>query len=58
MDYHASRMEEQFPDMTKLTNILQPPGISREDGERVHGMMLIPWNHGKSLLWDVRKRKD
>jgi len=31
-------------------NILQPPGISRDDGKRPDGMTLIPWSHGKSLL--------
>ena len=39
-----------------VPNILQPPGISREDGKRVDGMTLIPWGHGKSLLWDVTVR--
>lgn len=37
-------------------NIKQPPGISRDDGKRPDGMTLIPWSHGKSLLWDVTIR--
>lgn len=37
-------------------NIIQPPGISRSDGKRVDGMTIIPWSHGKSLLWDVTVR--
>ena len=37
-------------------NIVQPPGISRDDGKRPDGMTLIPWSHGKSLLWDVTVR--
>ncbi len=36
--------------------LLQPPGISRDDGKRPDGMTLIPWSHGKSLLWDVTIR--
>lgn len=36
--------------------ILQPTGISRDDGKRPDGMTLIPWSHGKSLLWDVTIR--
>ena len=32
--------------------ILEPCGISRSDGKRPDGMTLIPWNRGKSLLWD------
>lgn len=36
--------------------ILQPPGISRDDGKRPDGMTLTPWSHGKSLLWDVTVR--
>ena len=37
-------------------NVLQPPGISRDDGKRPDGMTLIPWSRGKSLLWDVTIR--
>lgn len=32
-------------------NILKPPGISRDDGKG--RASLIPWNQGKSLLFDV-----
>ena len=39
-----------------IPNILQPPGISRDDGKRPDGMTIIPWSHGKSLLWDVTVR--
>lgn len=34
-------------------NIIEPPGINREDGKRPNGMTLIPWFRGKALLWDV-----
>ena len=37
-------------------NVLQPPGISRDDGKTPDGMTLIPWSRGKSLLWDVTVR--
>lgn len=37
-------------------NVLQPPSISRDDGKRPDGMTLIPWSHGKSILWDVTVR--
>ena len=37
-------------------NIIQPPGISRDDGKRPDGMTLIPWSHGRSILWDVTVR--
>lgn len=33
--------------------MLQPQGISRDDGKRSDGMTLIPWTHGKSLIGDV-----
>ena len=35
---------------------MQPPGISRDDGKRPDGMTLIPWSHGKPILWDVTIR--
>ena len=31
----------------------EPSGLSRSDGKRPDGMTLIPWQGGKSLLWDV-----
>jgi len=37
-------------------NIIQPPGISRDDGKRPDGMTLIPWSHGKAIIWDVTVR--
>ena len=39
-----------------IPNILQPPGISRDDGKTPDGMTIIPWSHGKSLIWDVTVR--
>jgi len=39
-----------------VPNVLQPPGISRDDGKRPDGMTLIPWSRGKSLIWDVTVR--
>lgn len=39
-----------------IPNILQPQGISRDDGKVPDGMTLIPWSRGKSLLWDVTIR--
>lgn len=33
--------------------VLEPPGTSRDDGKRPDGMTLIPWEAGRSLVWDV-----
>lgn len=33
-------------------SVLEPLGISREDGKRPDGMTLFPWKTGKSLVWD------
>lgn len=33
--------------------MLEPPGISRLDGKRVDGVTIIPWERGKSLVWDA-----
>lgn len=32
---------------------LEPSGICRHDGKRVDGITLIPWNRGKTLVWDA-----
>ena len=31
----------------------EPSGLSRSDGKRPDGMTMIPWQTGKSLIWDV-----
>ena len=31
----------------------EPSGLSRTDGKRPDGLTLIPWQGGKSLIWDV-----
>ncbi len=33
--------------------LLEPPGINRLDGKRVDGVTIIPWERGKSLIWDA-----
>ena len=32
--------------------ILEPVGVCQEDAKRPDGMTLIPWEDGRSLLWD------
>lgn len=36
--------------------ILEPPGTVRDDGKQPDGLTLIPWSHGKCLLWDATCR--
>jgi len=31
----------------------EPAGLTRLDGKRPDGLTLIPWQDGKSLMWDV-----
>ena len=31
---------------------VEPSGLSRTDGKRPDGVSLIPWSHGKSVVWD------
>ena len=31
----------------------EPQGLCRSDGKRPDGLTLIPWQSGKSLVWDV-----
>ncbi|OWA52982.1 hypothetical protein BV898_17420 [Hypsibius exemplaris] len=33
--------------------IREPPGLCRADGKRPDGMTMVPWRHGKALLWDA-----
>ena len=32
---------------------LEPEGLSRNDGKRPDGMTLVPWSHGRILVWDA-----
>ncbi|XP_048479848.1 uncharacterized protein LOC125489131 [Plutella xylostella] len=33
--------------------VLEPAGVIRDDGKRPDGMSLIPWAHGRPLVWDA-----
>lgn len=37
----------------KISCRVEPNGILRSDGKRPDGVTVIPWSHGKSLIWDV-----
>src|SRR6218665_3321824 len=34
-------------------SIKEPPGLLRSDGKRPDGLTLIPWQAGRSLIWDA-----
>ena len=34
-------------------SLLEPVGMTREDGRRPDGMTLFPWHRGKPLVWDA-----
>jgi len=33
--------------------VKKPSGLDRQDGKRPDGLTLIPWQSGRSLVWDV-----
>jgi len=33
--------------------VKEPAGLSRDNGKRPDGVMLLPWTKGKPLAWDV-----
>jgi hypothetical protein len=35
-----------------IPSLLEPSGVSRDDGKRPDGLTLVPWSSGKSLVWD------
>ena len=32
---------------------LEPSSLSRSDGKRLDGLTLVPWEHGRPMIWDV-----
>lgn len=36
----------------QVPSVLEPQGLSRDDGKRPDGMTLIPWENGRSAIWD------
>lgn len=36
-----------------IPSLLEPPGLSRDDGKKADGMTLVPWSRGKALVWDA-----
>jgi hypothetical protein len=36
-----------------VNSTLEPNGLSRDDGKRPDGMILVPWIKGQPLVWDV-----
>ena len=39
-----------------VPSVLEPTGLSLEDGSRPDGMTLMPWASGKPLVWDFTCR--
>ena len=35
-----------------LTSMLEPCALNRTDGKRPNGVIMIPWEVGKQLVWD------
>ncbi|CAH2232343.1 jg26186, partial [Pararge aegeria aegeria] len=33
--------------------LIEPHGISRDDGKRPDGLTLVPWERGRALVWDA-----
>ncbi|CAG9117196.1 unnamed protein product [Plutella xylostella] len=48
MRYHPKSLVS-----ANIPSILEPPGLSRNDGKRPDGLTLIPWEKGRCLLWDA-----
>ena len=34
-------------------SVLEPRALFRSDGKRPDGMISVPWNFGRQLVWDV-----
>jgi len=36
----------------EVPSVREPPGCSRADGKKPDGLTLVPWERGRSLVWD------
>lgn len=48
-----NKIISQAPSTARFPNILEPPVVSRIDNKPPDGLTIIPWERGKSLLWDA-----
>jgi len=37
----------------EIPALMEPQGLSRDDGKRPDGLTLVPWQSGRSATWDV-----
>ena len=37
----------------EIPAVKEPQGLSRDDGKRPDGLTLVPWQSGRSAMWDV-----
>jgi len=49
----ASLTSSGVPLVLLESRLSEPSGLDREDGKRPDGLTLIPWQGGRSLVWDV-----
>jgi len=46
------RRHSPRPEVGGVPSIKEPSGCSRADGKRPDGLTLVPWSHGRPLVWD------
>ncbi|KAH0815108.1 hypothetical protein GEV33_007683 [Tenebrio molitor] len=52
---NVEEIVEEHPHISirRLSQQIEPNGLSRDDGKRPDGMTLVPWIKGQPLVWDV-----
>ena len=49
---HSNELIKRALATAGVPSVLEPTGLTRNDGKRLDGLSLFPWRMGRNLIWD------
>ena len=49
---HSNELIKRALATAGVPSVLEPTGLTRNDGKRLDGLSLFPWSMGRNLIWD------
>ena len=53
---HSNELIKRALATANVPSVLEPTGLTRNDGKRLDGLTLFPWSQGRNLIWDFTCR--